>query len=923
VHCSVTDEAGNTTTGTFTVTVRDTTPPVLTLPDIVVEASGPDGAVAVPTGSALDAVDGAVDVTCTYEADQVFPLGESAVSCSARDTRGNTATGEVTIHVVDTTAPVIGQAPLTAEATGPGGAEVSYSPTATDAVTTEPKVACSPVSGSQFKLGTHTVNCTATDAAGNVGTVSFLVTVKDTTPPQFTAGDVTAEATSRAGAAVPFSTAAHDLVDGDVTANCVPAPDSQFALGSTQVTCDVRDSRGNFPTVVFTVHVDDTTPPALTLPSSGIVTEATGADGAAVTWETSADDLVSGDVPVICDHKSGSRFDLGRTEVTCTATDEAGHTATGSFTVTVRDTTPPAITMTSKVAEATGPDGAKVTYEASARDIVDGPVDVTCSPPSGTTFGLGDTPVTCTAVDRAGNRAEASGTVKVQDTTAPDLTLTDASGEATGRDGAMVEYLASAHDLVDGDRPIDCAPPSGSTFPLGDTTVNCQASDTRGHTATGTLIVTVTDHTPPVITLPQDLTIEATGRSGASFDFDATATDLVDGVRPVTCSRDSGATFPVGDTTVRCSASDTRGNKAQASFTVTVTDTTAPALALPSAVTAEATGPHGAKVDFSATAEDLVDGAVDVTCNPSAGSVFGLGDTPVTCSATDRHGNTATGNFTVTVRDTTGPAITLLPSTAEATGPNGARVAYEAAATDLVDGPVAVHCEPAPGSTFPLGTTPIACTATDTAGNTTTAETTVTVQDTTAPTVSVPTHISATAASKEGAVVSYKATATDLVDHSPALTCDHPSGSTFAPGTTTVSCTASDASGNVGSPATFTVTVAYAWSGLLQPISLAGRAAFKAGSTIPAKFTLTGESATAVGVTAKLYFAKVDSTSSTDEIAAVGTSAADSGNTFRNDSGSKQYIFNLSTKGWSEGTYQLRVDFGDGVHHVTTVSIRK
>ncbi|MHB8651344.1 MAG: HYR domain-containing protein, partial [Gaiellaceae bacterium] len=165
-------------------------------------------------------------------------------------------------------------------------------------------------------------------------------------------------------------------------------------------------------------------------------------------------------------------------------------------------------------------------------------------------------------------------------------------------------------------------------------------------------------------------------------------------------------------------------------------DTTPPALSLPSAITAEATGPSGAVVSYSASASDLVDGPVTPVCSPASGSTFPLGTTTVTCTATDAAGNHSSGTFSVTVQDTTPPALSL-PSaiTAEATGPSGAVVSYSASASDLVDGPVTPVCSPASGSTFPLGTTTVTCTATDAAGNHSSGTFSVLVQDTTPPAV--------------------------------------------------------------------------------------------------------------------------------------------------------------------------------------------
>jgi hypothetical protein len=78
---------------------------------------------------------------------------------------------------------------------------------------------------------------------------------------------------------------------------------------------------------------------------------------------------------------------------------------------------------------------------------------------------------------------------------------------------------------------------------------------------------------------------------------------------------------------------------------------------VPPALTVEATGPGGAFVTFSATATDPDDEAGPVICAPPSGSLFAIGTTTVSCTATDSHGNTGSASFTVTVRDTTPPTI--------------------------------------------------------------------------------------------------------------------------------------------------------------------------------------------------------------------------------------------------------------------------
>jgi hypothetical protein len=141
-------------------------------------------------------------------------------------------------------------------------------------------------------------------------------------------------------------------------------------------------------------------------------------------------------------------------------------------------------------------------------------------------------------------------------------------------------------------------------------------------------------------------------------------------------------------TTVQCTASDSHGNIAHGSFTVNVRDTTPPALSLPANITAEATGPSGRVVSYTATSTDIVDGARPVTCDHASGSTFPLGTTTVQCTATDTHNNTAHGSFTVTVRDTTPPVIASITANPNSLWPPNHKmvaVTVTVIASDLVD----------------------------------------------------------------------------------------------------------------------------------------------------------------------------------------------------------------------------------------------
>jgi hypothetical protein len=240
----------------------------------------------------------------------------------------------------------------------------------------------------------------------------------------------------------------------------------------------------------------------------------------------------------------------------------------------------------------------------------------------------------------------------------------------------------------------------------------------------------VPDTTPPSITVPGDITVDATGPATPVF-FDVSATDPGGGAVSITCEPPSGSPFQVGTTTVTCTATDTSGNTSSASFTVTVVDRTAPEITAQN-ITVEATSPDGAKVELgdSCTASDNVDPNPTISYSSPSESTFPIGSSFVTCTATDSSGNSSTANFTVTVVDTTAPIIAAPNSiTVEATGPDGAVVKYDpCVASDIADPSPTISYSSPSESTFPIGTTHVVCTATDSSGNTSTATFTVTVQ---------------------------------------------------------------------------------------------------------------------------------------------------------------------------------------------------
>ena len=306
----------------------------------------------------------------------------------------------------------------------------------------------------------------------------------------------------------------------------------------------------------------------------------------------------------------------------------------------------------------------------------------------------------------------------------------DVTAEATSPDGAAVTYdTPIATDNVDSQVAVSCAPPSGSLFRLGNSDVVCTAKDAAGNAADVSFRVTVQDTTAPHVTVPGNITREAASAAPQIVTYDASASDAVTVNLPAVCSPASGSAFPLGVTAVSCRATDAAGNIGEAVFQVTIQDTTAPSLAVPANVVAEATGPEGAVVHYdSPIALDTVDGALPAWCTPASGTLFPLGSSRVECVTRDAAGNPAAAGFTVTVRDTTAPVLLVPVSlTDQADSAAGRVVEYSVSASDAVSAVPAITCSPASGSMFALGTTTVNCQASDDAGNSSAASFLVTI----------------------------------------------------------------------------------------------------------------------------------------------------------------------------------------------------
>ena len=794
------DGAGNMAIASQIVTILDSTPPkIFPIADISLEArSSTQNLVTLGIPEISDEV-GVMSIS--NDAPEVFPLGETIVTWTATDVIGNVSTLSQSIVLIDSIAPRIAFSDdIIIEASSLDQNQIELIiPEASDDVEITTITNDAP---EVFPLGETIVTWTATDSSGNSASQSYVITLIDSVIPEIFISDQTFEATIFGGTNMPLELP--EIIDIQNTELTNDAPEV-FPLGETIVTWTATDSSGNSASATQTITVVDTTSPVLIAPENlnieaeSILTEIENL-GEFIAEDISGITTITNDAPEV--------FPLGETIVTWTATDDYGNMISNIQTIIVLDTISPAIAAPSDLQiEASHIEnnlidliGVRASDDVEITSITNDAPEV---------FPLGETIVTWTATDSSGNSAFDSQQILVIDTISPSITVpSDIEVEIYDKMGIEIDTgIAVSEDIVDSQSTITNDAPT--VFPLGETIVTWTATDSSGNSASATQTITVVDTTAPVLIAPEPITQEAINdvanpvRIGISE-----STDIME-ITKIT--NDAPEVFPLGETIVTWTATDSSGNSASATQTITVVDTTLPAIIAPSNVEVEATSMENNLVEFEfAEASDQVEIS---TITNDAPTVFPLGETIVTWTATDSSGNSASATQTITVVDTTAPVVENLDSlTFEATTQNDNLI--EIPLINASDNTEIISITNDAPMLFEFGTTIINWSVVDITGNQYVVEQQIDVVDTTLPAIIAPSNVEVEATSMENNLVEFEfAEASDQVEIS-TITNDAPT--VFPLGETIVTWTATDSSGNSAS-ATQTITVVDTTAPVITP----------------------------------------------------------------------------------------------------------
>jgi hypothetical protein len=524
-------------------------------------------------------------------------------------------------------------------------------------------------------------------------TLKVTVLAGDTEPPSITSpGDRYFEATSADGA---IATYAANVTDNwshrfPFTVTYAPPSGTLFALGSTPVKVTAVDGAGNSSSLHFNVIVQDTTPPVPACPPP-LYVEATSANGALVDYpDASATDIVTASPALAYQPPDGSQLPLGPTTVTVKATDDAGNPAECQFVVTVRDTTPPALTLPPhQYFEATSPQGAYVTFQtASATDGVTAQPTIVYSPAQGSLLAIGTHDIAVTATDQAGKSTTGSFQVTVQDTIPPVITGAVVKPPVSGTDPEGRPWYDADPTVhftgTDSGSGVASVTPDVVVSMEGkDQSIPGTATDVAGHSSQTTVSVSL-DKTAPQVAAKVSSPATPSGHDGtrpwyrsAEVTVAFEATDAMSGVKTVSPAQK--LTAEGADQTASGSATDHAGNTGSAEIQVSI-DRTPPAVTI-SGPAANENGWYGAPPTFAFSATDALSGVrpESITAPITLGEAR---DQSISGAATDHAGNQGSKSRGGIHVDLTAPSIEAkVANPAEPTGWDGAAAWYNVPVT--------------------------------------------------------------------------------------------------------------------------------------------------------------------------------------------------------------------------------------------------
>ena len=758
VTLTVTDNNGNSSTCSATVTIQDDTNPTVICQNIIVQLDANGNVVTVAT----DIDNGSSDNCSTSGSGLTFSASQTSFDCSnigantitltVTDAYGNSSSCDAIVTVSDTVSPVAICQNITVQLDANGN--VTISAIDIDGGSTDN---CSDInSGLTFTASQTTFDCTdegintviltVTDAYGNSSTCTAIVTVENNVAPAAVCQDITVQLDATGNVII---TAAQ--VDGGTNAACgiasltvSPSAFDCSNVGTNTVTLTATDNSGNISTCTAVVTVQDTINPTIVCQNITVALDANGnVVITGIDLDNGTTDNCSNSGSGLIYTASQTNFDcsnIGANTVTLTVTDANGNSSSCDAVVTITDTVSPTVICQNITVQLDANGNAVIT----AVEVDNGSFDNCSTPNNGLTYSVSETnfdcsnvganTVTLTVTDAFGNSSSCTATVTINDEIDPiaicqDITVQlDANGQVT-IDSSQVNNGSSDNCGI---ATMTVNPNTFTCAGIGTNSVTLTVTDVNGNVSTCISTVTVQDNVDP-IAICRDITIDLDGTGNISIvssQVDNGSSDAC-GIASMTVSPNTFDCSNVGSNTVTLTVTDLNGNVATCSSTVTVVDATNP-----NAICQNITVALDSNGVISITAAQIDNGSTDacgidtMIISVSSFNCGNVGENLVTLTVTDVNGNSDNCFSTITVVDNIAPEFTLCPADIVIQPDSSNCNPYATWNTPIATDNCAVTSLTSnfqSGNSFPVGTTTVTYTAIDASGNTTTCSFDITV----------------------------------------------------------------------------------------------------------------------------------------------------------------------------------------------------
>ncbi len=717
---TATDIYGNTGTGSFLVTVIDDEIPNIVCNDITVylESDGNYTLISAnidSIGSGTTDPGGIASMDVEPTSFNCTDIGLNPIVLTVADNFGNVATCEAGLTVEDTIAPTaicrdltlqldaLGEVTLLASQINNGSADACGLQSVVADITS---FTCSDV-------GDKVVTLTVTDVNSNVSTCTSNVSIEDNISPSAVCNPIQVYLDETGNytltAANNDSIAKGSADNCDLSYSVLPNTFSCSDFGSNEVTLRVTDSDGNIDECTTTVTVNDSIAPSAVCQDISIQLDVNGSATITADQINNASSDICGIESLSLDKTSFDCTNLGADSltnlVTLSVTDTAGNEATCYALVTVSDTINPTISCPVSGLQSVNTDTDECTYtpvddswDASASDgcisletifTLSGATEIASNSSnttlSGISFNKGTTVVLWTSTDSSGNSNTCSYSVEVSDAQDPNALCQDITVQLNASGNASITTADVDNGSNDAcDTPVLSINISDFTCDdLGSNTVTLTATDASGNDATCESEVTIADTIDPSAVC-KNITVyldDSGAISVSGTDIDNNSSDNC-GISIFEVSKDnvlftSSVSYGCADVdpsgkTLYLKTSDSSANTDQCVSTVTVEDTISP-VANCQDITIQLDNSGNASIvaaDINNSSSDAC-GIQSTVASKTAFTCSDLGNQTVTLTITDNNSNVSSCDAIVTVSDTISPVYTSCPGNQNVVTDNG------------------------------------------------------------------------------------------------------------------------------------------------------------------------------------------------------------------------------------------------------------